>query len=51
MDEVKVESIKKTGAAYVVSTDASCLMQMDGYLRRHNVPVKPVTLAEVLAST
>jgi L-lactate dehydrogenase complex protein LldE len=51
MDEVKVDSIKKTGAAYVVSADASCLMQIDGYLRRHNVPVKPITLAEVLAST
>lgn len=51
MDEVKVESIKKTGAGYVVSADASCLMQIDGYLRRHNVPVKPVSLAEVLAST
>jgi L-lactate dehydrogenase complex protein LldE len=51
MDEQKVDSIRKTGAEYVVSADASCLMQIDGYLRRNNVPVKTITLAEVLAAT
>jgi L-lactate dehydrogenase complex protein LldE len=51
MDEVKVASIQKTGAQYVVSSDSSCLMQIDGYLKRHNVPVKAVSLAEILAST
>ncbi|HUI07055.1 MAG TPA: (Fe-S)-binding protein [Verrucomicrobiae bacterium] len=51
MDEVKVTSIKKTGAEYVVSGDSSCLMQIDGYLRRQNLPIKTISLAEVLAST
>ena len=51
MDEVKVESIKRTGAEYVVSLDSSCLMQIDGYLKRHKIPVKTISLAEVLAST
>jgi len=51
MDEVKVTSIQKTGAKYVVSTDSSCLMQIDGYLRRQNLPIKTISLAEVLAST
>ena len=50
MDEVKVTSIQKTGAQYVVSGDSSCLMQIDGYLRRNKLPVKTVSLAEVLAS-
>jgi L-lactate dehydrogenase complex protein LldE len=50
MDEVKVESIKRTGADYVVSADSSCLMQIEGYLKRHKAPVKAVHLAEVLAS-
>jgi len=51
MDKVKVESIRKTGAQYVVSTDSSCLMHIDGYLKRHQIPVQPLHLAEVLART
>ena len=51
MDEVKVASIQRTGAEYVVSIDSSCLMQIDGYLRRKQVPVKTISLVEVLAST
>ena len=51
MDEVKCDSIRKTGAQYVVSTDSSCLMQIDGHLRRKKLPVKTIHLAEVLAAT
>ena len=50
MDEVKCTSIKQTGAEYVVSGDSSCLMQIDGYLRRKGLPIKTVHLAEVLAA-
>lgn len=49
MDEVKCQSIVATGASYVVSADASCLMQIGGWLRRRNLPVKTLHLAEVLA--
>ena len=51
MDGVKVESIRRTGAEYVVATDSSCLMQIDGYLKRHRIPVQTLHLAEVLART
>jgi L-lactate dehydrogenase complex protein LldE len=51
MDKVKVESIRKSGAQYVVSTDSSCLMQIDGYLKRHQIPIQTLHLAEVLART
>jgi L-lactate dehydrogenase complex protein LldE len=51
MDEVKCNAIQQTGADYVVSTDSSCLMQIDGYLRRHNLPIKTLHLAEVLAAS
>lgn len=51
MDEVKIKSIQDTGAEYVVSCDSSCLMQIDGYLKRQNIPVRTISLAEVLAST
>jgi L-lactate dehydrogenase complex protein LldE len=49
MDGVKAESIRKTGAQYVVSTDSSCLMQIDGYFKRHQIPIQTLHLAEVLA--
>lgn len=51
MDEVKADSIKRTGAQYVVSGDSSCLMQIGGYLKRHRVPIQTIALAEILAST
>jgi L-lactate dehydrogenase complex protein LldE len=51
MDEVKCASIARTGAEYVVSADSSCLMQIAGYLNRAKVPIKTISLAEVLAAT
>jgi len=51
MDEVKCHAIAATGAQYVISTDSSCLMQLAGYLRRHNSPIRTLHLAEVLAAT
>lgn len=51
MAEVKVNSIRETGAHYVVSCDPSCLMQIGGYLKRRQIPVQAISLAEVLAST
>jgi L-lactate dehydrogenase complex protein LldE len=51
MDGVKVASIQRTGAECVVSADPSCLMQIDGYARRLKLPIKTVSLAEVLAGT
>lgn len=51
MNETKCQSIAATGAQYVVSGDASCLMQIGGHLSRRKLPVQPITLAEVLAAT
>jgi L-lactate dehydrogenase complex protein LldE len=50
MDEVKCHSVLRTGAEYVVSCDLSCLMQIDGWLRKQGKPVSSLHLAEVLAS-
>jgi L-lactate dehydrogenase complex protein LldE len=46
----KIEAIRRTGAEYVIGLDSSCLMQIDGLLRRHRIPVKTAHLAEVLAA-
>jgi L-lactate dehydrogenase complex protein LldE len=45
----KVENIRRAGVGAVVSSDASCLMQIGGALSRARVPIKTLHLAEVLA--
>ncbi len=50
MAGTKVESIVRTGAGAVVSTDASCLMQIRGALSRAGLPIQALHLAEVLAA-
>ena len=50
MARTKIESIKRSGAEYVVSIDSSCLMQIQGALLRSGSPVQTIHLAEVLAS-
>lgn len=46
----KIQAIAQTGARYVVSVDASCLMQIQGALSRAGLPIQTLHLAEVLAS-
>ncbi len=43
-------ALAATGAEYVVSTDASCLLHLDGFRRRSGEGPRPIHLAEVLAS-
>lgn len=49
MAEQKVECAMKTGAEYIVSTDSSCLMHMEGYMMRNNISMKTMHIADVLA--
>mgnify|MGYP001819610672 CR=1 FL=1 len=44
----KVESIHASGAGVVASTEASCLMQIDGLLRRGGSAVRTLHLAQIL---
>ena len=50
MARTKIESIRRSGADYVVSIDSSCLMQIQGALLRSGSSVRTIHLAEVLAS-
>ncbi len=50
MGEQKVEQAIATGADYLISTDLSCLMHMDGYIKKNGSPLKIMHLADVLAS-
>ncbi len=46
--EDKVNRIQESGAEVVVANDVSCLMHIDGLLRRQKVPVRTMHLAELL---
>lgn len=49
MTEQKVEHAMKTGAEYIVSTEASCLMNIEAYIRKQKLPIKTIHLADLLA--
>lgn len=49
MGEVKCASIYETDADFVVSNDSSCLMQIQGLMKRQNKEIPCYHLAEVLA--
>lgn len=50
MAEQKVENAVATGAEYIVSTDSSCLMHQDGYIRNKKIGLKVIHIADVLAT-
>jgi len=50
MVEQKVMNAMDTGAEYIVSTEASCLMNIEGYIKKHNLPIKTIHIADILAS-
>jgi L-lactate dehydrogenase complex protein LldE len=50
MGEQKVENALATGAEYLISTDVSCLMHLEGYIRGKNYNLKTMHIADVLAS-
>lgn len=49
MAEKKVQNALETGAEFIVSTEASCLMNINGYCKKHKLPVKGIHLADILA--
>ncbi|AMM52353.1 Fe-S oxidoreductase [Rufibacter sp. DG15C] len=48
MAEQKVENALATGAEYIVSTDTSCLMHLEAYIKHNNKPIKVMHIADVL---
>jgi L-lactate dehydrogenase complex protein LldE len=50
MADQKVNHALQTGADYLISTDLSCLMHLDGYIRNKNLPLKTLHIADVLSS-
>jgi L-lactate dehydrogenase complex protein LldE len=50
MADQKITNALETGAEYIISTDLSCLMQLDGFIKNKNLPLKTMHLADVLAN-
>ena len=50
MGEQKVENALATNAEYIISTDLSCLMHIQGYINHKGYSIKTMHLADVLAS-
>jgi L-lactate dehydrogenase complex protein LldE len=50
MAQQKVNNALSVGADTIVSTDSSCLLHLDAYIRREKLPIKTMHLADVLAS-
>ena len=50
MAEKKVLNALETGAEYIVSTEASCLMNINAYCSKQQLPIKGIHLADILSS-
>lgn len=50
MAQQKVNNIFESGAEYITSTDSSCLLHLQGYIEKHNLNLKSLHLADILAS-
>ncbi len=50
MAQTKVQSALDTGAQYMISTDVSCMMHVQGYIEKYNLPIQSLHIADVLAS-
>lgn len=50
MADQKVNNALATGAEYIISTDLSCLMHIDGYIKNKGYNLKTMHIADVLAS-
>ena len=48
MVEQKVQDALATGAEYIVATEASCLMNIQGYIKKNKLPIKTIHLVDIL---
>lgn len=50
MADQKINNALAQKAEYIISTDMSCLMHLDGYIKGKHLPLKTIHIADVLAS-
>ena len=47
----KCRYIKESGAEYCIGADSSCLMNIEGYLKKHDMNIKTMHIADLLAQS
>ncbi|HET9058257.1 MAG TPA: (Fe-S)-binding protein [Chitinophagaceae bacterium] len=50
MADQKISNAMETGAKYIISTDLSCLMHLEGVIKNKNIDLHTMHIADVLAS-
>ncbi len=50
MADQKARNASDTGADYMVTTEASCIMHMDSYFRKQNLPIRCLHIADILVN-
>ena len=50
MTQQKAEHALDTGAEFIISTESSCLMNLEGYIKKHKLPIKTIHIADILAN-
>ena len=50
MAQQKIDNALEMKAEYIISTDASCLINLQGYIDKHSLPIKTLHLADVLCN-
>ncbi len=50
MAQQKVNNALEMDAEYIISTDSSCLLHLQGYIDKHKLPIKTMHLADVLCN-
>lgn len=50
MVDQKINNALATAAEYIVTTDSSCLMHMEGYVKKQKKDIKLIHIADILAS-
>lgn len=51
MAQQKVENALDTGADYIVSTEASCLMHLESFIKKNNINIQTIHIADLLAKS
>ncbi len=46
----KVEHAIATGAKYIISTESSCILNIESYIKKQKLDIKPIHLADLLCS-
>ena len=50
MADQKLTNALETGAEYIISTDLSCIMQLNGFIENKKLPIKTMHIVDVLAN-